>query len=165
MIPYTPLNHHLSKHVTDQIDSAVGRSELIVGIQITFVDFQRNVRVVAYSNIDNPQLKELYNKFSINSISDVPLFNEDEKNNRRLVELINGEFVCYPFKDTLAGKLVPEAERHISVLCANGIPPRYSKFTGIVSIYLSREPTIEELDQVRTLSKMLGTEVYDHDLK
>jgi len=166
MLPQlSPSNQKLSKHVTDQINDAVMRSELIVGIQVTIVDFQRNTRMIIYTNIDNPQLKELYNRYNSGSIAEVSLFDDDEKNNKRLVNLINGEFVCNPFKDTIAAKLVPEGEKYVRTICANGIPPRYSKFAGIIGVYLSREPTPEEVDQIRTLAKQLSSEIYDHDLK
>jgi GAF domain-containing protein len=166
MLPqFSSSNQKLSKHVTDQINAAVMRSELIVGIQVTLVDFQRNVRIIAYTSIDNPQLKELYNRYSSSAIAEVPLFDDDEKNNKRLVNLINGDFVCNTFKETIVAKLVPEGEKYVHTICANGIPPRYSKFAGIIGVYLSREPTPEEVDQIRTLARQLSSEIYDHDLR
>ncbi len=143
----------LSKESMSAINASVAGSEIIVAIQITLVDFQRNTRVITYTSIDNPQVKELYGKFMEKAPTELPLFNTDMINNERLVNLVNGDFVCTPYKDTLSAKLVPESIPYIKTLCAGPVPPLYGRFTGIISIYLSREPATIETEQVRSLSK------------
>lgn len=160
---HSPSVLKLSKDSSDILDSAVIKSDLIVGIQVTMVDFQRNTRVIVYSTIDNKELNDLYQKFNSNGLVELPLFNNDTINNKRLVDLINGEFICNPYKETIAAKLVPDSVKYITTLCANGIPPYYGKFTGIVGVYLKREPTSEEVDQIRALTKNLSEQIYDKE--
>lgn len=160
-----PISKKLSKEITDKIDLAVNKSELIIAIQVTIVDFQRNIRYPIYTYTDNADLREIYFRFLDNSITELPLFNTDVNNNRRLVELINGEYICNPFEETIGAKLLPEVGRFISNVCANGIPPYYGKFSGIVSIYVRRPPTTEEIDQIRTLSRVLSVEIYDREFR
>jgi len=155
----------LSKSSISSIDSAVAQSEIVIAIQITLVDFQRNTRVITYTGIDNPKVKEIYIKFMDKAPTELPLFNTDMINNERLVNLVNGDFICTPYKDTLSAKLVPESISYIKTLCAGPVPPLYGRFTGIISIYLSREPTAIEVEQVRGLSKNLGLLVYNNDLR
>lgn len=155
----------LSKQSTDMIGSAVLRSDIIIGIQILIVDFPRNTQHIIYNNIDNLTFREVYDKYNAGAISEIPLFNDDIVNNRRLIELINGQFVCSPFQTTITGKLFPMANSVVSSVCSNAIPPRYGNFTGTVNVYLGRQPTPEEFDQIRTLTRYIGSQIYDNDLK
>jgi hypothetical protein len=52
---------HLTKESRDIIDSAVIRSDIVIGIQITLVDFNKNTRVIVYSKIDDSELEKIYN--------------------------------------------------------------------------------------------------------
>jgi len=160
-----PLAKKISKQITDKIDTAVNKSDLIIGIQITIVDFQKNTRFVIYTSIDDVDLKNIFVRFTDNTIAELPLFNSDVNNNKRLVGLINGEYICNPFIDTIGAKLMPDATKYITTVCANGIPPYYGKFSGIVSVYTRRQPTSEEVDQIRTLSRLLSTEIYERNFK
>jgi len=155
----------LSKSSVDSINASVAQSEIVVAIQITLVDFQRNTRIITYTSVDNPELRALYGKFIEKAPTELPLFNTDIINNGRLVNLVNGEFICNPYKDTLSAKLVPESVVFVKTLCAGPVPPLYGRFTGIISIYLSREPTAIEVEQLRTLSRTLGLLVYNNDLR
>jgi hypothetical protein len=155
----------LTKESRDIIDAAVIKSDIVVGIQITLVDFNKNTRMIVYSKIDDPGLEKIYNDFSENSVGEIPLFNSDSANNVRMSRLINGEFICDPFKDTIAYKLAPAASNIVSTVCANGIPPTYGRFTGIVSIYLKTVPSQEENDRIRTLSRDLSLGIFERDLK
>ena len=155
----------LSKESAHSIDAVVIKSDIVIGIQITLVDFNKNTRVIVYSKIDDIQLENIYNVFSERAVGEIPLFNSDTGNNVRMSKLINGEFICDPFRNTIAYRLAPAADNIVHTVCANGIPPTYGRFTGIVSIYLKSAPTAEETDRIRTLSRDLSLEIYERDLK
>lgn len=155
----------LSKSSVDSITSSVVQSDIVVAIQITLVDFQRNTRVIMYTSVDNEELRVVYDNFMKKSPTELPLFNSDMINNERLVNLVNGEFICNPYKETISAKLVPASTPFVKTLCAGPVPPLYGRFTGIISIYLSREPTTVELEQLRTLSRTLGLLIYNNDLR
>jgi len=160
-----PITQTLSNRTTAEIDALVEKSDLINGIQITIVDFQKNTRYIVYTSVDNKDLKNVYLRIPSSSGFDTPLFNADLMNNQLLVSLINGEFICHPYGITLEAKMSPETLKYINVVCANGIPPYYGRFSGIVSVYTRRSPTSEEVDQIRTLSKNLALTIYDRDFK
>jgi len=155
----------LSKSSITEINKVVFQSDLVVAVQITLVDFQRNTRVVVYTEVDNPALKELYVSFMAKAPAELPLFNNDIINNQRLVNLVNGEFICTPYADTMSAKLLPQSIPYVKTLCAGPVPPLYGRFAGIIGIYLRREPTPVEAEQIKTLSKNLGLMVYNNDLR
>lgn len=155
----------VSKHSSDMIKNSVDKSPAIVGAQIALVDFQKNTREIVYTYTDSTELKKIYDDFEKNNAFDLPLFNADVANNRRLVKLINGEFVCVPYLETIGYRLVPDSAKYITTICSVGIPPFYGKFSGIVSIYINKTPGAEEVDQLRILAKTISTQVYEKDFR
>lgn len=162
---HAPTTVKLSKKTTNTIVSSVNKSDLIVGIQVTIVDFQKNTRTVILTHSDDRNILEVYEAYKDKGTLDFPVFNTDVTNNKRMIDLINGEFVCSPFTDTIGSKIIPELAKHIHTVCANGIPPYYGKFLGIVSIYTKRAPLPEEQDQIRSIAKNLSSMIYDNNFK
>lgn len=159
-------NKRLSAGTISQIDAIVRKSDLIVGIQVVLVDFQRNTRTVVYTSIDDLGLKNIYMNFEkARTPVEIPLFTADIINNKRMVDLVNGEFICNDYKETIAAMIVPESIKYISTVCAGPVPPYYGRFSGILSVYLNREPTKIEIDQVRNISTSLGLVVFNNDIK
>ena len=164
--PNTPHVRELSKKTIDELSGAVERSELIVGIQIVLADFQKNQRVVIYTYIDNDavELKKIWSRVSNTSISNLPLFSENVDDNKHLVALINGEFLCRPFGDTVSARAAPDAEQYVKMTCSNGIPASYGRFTGLIVVYLKRLPKADEYDQIRSLARTMATTIFERDL-
>jgi len=155
----------LSKSTVELLETTLKKSDLIVGIQVTVVDFNHNSRLVIYSGIDDPDLIKVYKNYESSIVGEIPLFNSDPVNNVRMSQLINGEFICNPYSETIANKLAPEGGKFVKTVCANGIPPYYGKFAGIISIYLKKPPTAEEVDQIRFLAKDMSAKIFDKDIK
>lgn len=149
---------------THVIDNIVRQSDLIIGITIVNVNFQRNLRTIVYSSIEDPDLTTEYLQAYGNS-QELPLFNSDVTNNKRLVGIINGEFICSPYSETVVGQIHPVTRKYVNTTCISGIPPYYGAFSGIVNIYLKREPTSEEIDQVRVISRNISVLVYESRTK
>jgi hypothetical protein len=159
-----PILSILSKKTTTEIDSTVAQSSLIVGISVINVDFQRNLKTIVYVSIDDKKFKEEYSS-SYGSLATLPLFDTDVLNNKRLIGVINGEFVCHDYSETIQAQAAPSTKKYVSSVCISGIPPYYGVFNGIVNIYLSRQPTSEEIDQIRAISRNISVLVYDTDIK
>jgi hypothetical protein len=164
--PASPHIQSLSRKTIEEIDAVSERSELIVGIQIALADFQKNQRSMIYTNVDSEhkELKAIYAKSAMYSITDVPLFSGNVDDNRHLVNLINGEFICRPFSGTVTARVVPDAAEYIQFTCTNGIPASYGRFTGIIMVNLKRQPTPEEYEQIRSISRALATTIFERDL-
>ena len=162
--PETHHVHKLSEKTTAEIQTVINKSELIIGVGVFIADFQRNVRVKIYQSLDVPELAQIYSKFTDNKVSELPLFTDDVANNKHIVSLINGEFICRPFHDTLISKFVPQAATYEKMICTSGIPASYGRFTGIIAIYLNRVATPDEIDQLRSLGRTMATSIFDRDL-
>lgn len=162
----TPQVRELSKSTKTQIINVVEKSDLIVGMEIVLADFQKNQRIVVYTYMTSsqPQLMNMISNYTNSAIGPLPLFGDNIEDNKRLVSLINGEFICVPFESTQIQRLFPSSLQYIKYSCANGIPASYGRFTGVIIIELNRPPKPDEIDQIRIFAKTLSTVIYDNDL-
>lgn len=159
------INAGLSKNSVNKITNGVEKSQLIEGVIIVSVDLQRNMRHSVYTMIKDPNIQSIYDKFANGAISiEVPFFTGDETHDKRLIRVINNEFVCSPFKETIAYKYAPQAAEKITTVCAISIPPSYGEFKGIVGLYLRKVPSDIEKDQLRIYIKDMSEDVAN-DLK
>jgi len=150
-----------SKSTIKQLDSAVNDHDFVVGSQIAKVDLDRNERSLLYTYIKDPVLKSMYESFVASRITiSIPIFTKDDANNARMVKIINHEYVCSPYTSTITYKYMPSSTSYIATVCAVSIPPSYGNFKGIVALYLNREPTELEKDQIRILLKDVAEKLY-----
>lgn len=162
---YGPPIEKLSRRSINDVDEAAKKANIVIAIQVVVADFQKNQRIPIYTSTTDSGLADLYDQYKKNSISNPPLFSADETTNRHTVELINGEFICYPFSESLVSRILPESGKYIQSACAVGIPPYYGKFSGAVVIYVRKQPTPEEIDQIRNLAKTLSIKIYERDFR
>lgn len=157
----------LSKKSITEIDAFTHSSSIVIGTQITSVDFQKNIRKVMFASIDDERMKKLYDRFLEDiKITEFPfLSNSSQSDNLRMIALLNGEFVCSPYLSTLAGHVMPEGAVVATTVCATGIPPEYGKFSGIITVYLKREPTEEERQVLESSMRDLANKIYKNDIE
>lgn len=152
---------HLPPEITHFIDNRMDQIDIVNGIQVVRVDLKRNIRYIVYGRYTDPRLEALYTTFSQTRITiEIPIFTEDEVQNARVVRLMNHEFYCNPYKETLSYKFVPESAKYAHTVCSISIPPAYGEFRGMLAVTLSREPTELEIDTVRILLKTLADKIY-----
>lgn len=156
---------NLSQPTIVMLNETTGRLKSTVGgIAVIGVNFKKNVRTTAYFSITDPGLKIAYDIFQANKISDTVLFNDNETNNQRMINLINGEFVCNDFKDTIAIKILSGASSSISMICSISIPPYYGRFSGYMTIYLLKKPNNDELNIIRQVARDISLRIYETDV-
>lgn len=152
----------LSKTTKNMIDLTVDKSELIIGIIVVSVDFQKNTRQVIYVKTDEPSLMDTA-MHAMQSSLEIPLFNSDPINNKRMTDVINGEFICTKYSDTISAQIYPETKKSIETICISGIPPYYGAFNGVVGIITKRALTTDEIDQLRVISRNISSTIYDKE--
>jgi len=124
-----------------------------VGIFVVSTDIQSNSTQVVYMNILDPVVNSVFSSFiNDKAISNTePLFVKNGDNiNSRLVSLINHEFVCTSFADTISSRFLPEIASYVSVVCSISIPPSFGEFNGMINVYLNKQPTAEDIDIIRS---------------
>lgn len=151
---------NVSRNTRMKIHTLINKSDLVIGVKILTLNFQRNVRVDTYTEIDNPDVQKMYDKFINNRVYDVPIFTDSTISNNRILHIINGEFTCTPFKESLSYKLVPAAAPYIDTICTIGIPPYNNDVSGMISIYFKRVPIPEEQAQVFQIMRDLALTIY-----
>lgn len=155
--PAEPLSVQLGK----EVDAGLDRVDIINGVQVVKIDLRRNVRFLIHTYWKTPELQNLYDKFSSTRITaEIPVFSTDEVQNARIIRIMNHEFDCTPFKDTLSYKLVPASAEHIAVVCSISIPPAFSEFKGIIAASLSKTPTEFEKIIVRNALIDISNSIY-----
>lgn len=152
-------NKSLPIELTNKIVTGIVDSDIIVGIMVVSVNLQKNARYSVYTYINDPEVKTIYDKFLENGITkEVPFFIGNQIHDLRLTRIMNHEFICSPFKDTIGYKISPDAANKISTVCAVSIPPSYGNFKGIIGIYLKSYPTDIEQDRIRIFIKSIAEE-------
>lgn len=144
-----------------RIHTLVTKSDLVIGVKILTLNFQRNIRVDTYTEIDNPDVQKMYDKFINDRVYDVPIFTDNTVSNNRILHIINGEFTCTPFKESLSYKLVPEAAPYIDSICTIGIPPYNNDVSGMISIYFKRTALPEEKAEMFQVMRDLALTIYN----
>jgi hypothetical protein len=151
----------LPKESSAYINGEMYKLPIINGIQVVKVDLERNVRYIVYAHYTNPQLQDLYATFSKARITlEIPVFTLDDIQNERIVKLMNHEYNCTAYKNTLIYKFVPESSQFIKTICSISIPPAYGEFRGLLAVTLSKEPNDLEKDQVRIFLENVSNKVY-----
>jgi len=152
----------LDKETTDDIITDVARIPNFVGIMIIRADIQTNERHIIYSYIADPETRKLFTDFFQNKTVTPaqPLFVKgDDKINNRIVRLINHQYDCSPWTDLIGSKFVPASMSTITSACGVAIPPSYGAFDGMVTIFLSKEPTDADRILLGTVLKDISNDV------
>lgn len=161
----SPVTMNLSPSTILLLDDTVNRMrDIIGGIQVVNVNFKKNSRSAAYFAISDNALREAYFNFESKRTAPTQLFTTNEVINQKLINLINGEFVCNDFKDTHAMKTMPGAANSIYMVCALSIPPYYGRFSGYINIYLTKKPTEDDLATIRQVSRDISFHIYETDI-
>ena len=147
------------------IENILSRSrDNIAGIQILSVNFTQNSRTTSYFGFNDEILKKAVEYYVSRKVSSTPLFNSDPINNKRIVDLINGNFTCTPFNDTFAAIAYSQARGHVATICSVSIPPYYGHFSGYMNIYLRKAPSVSDTEFIKQLSRELSLMVYENDI-
>jgi hypothetical protein len=155
----------LSEATIEKITAATSRSDLVLGSGVTIFNFQKNVRHVIYLGANSYDLNADFNKYNHLLNTESPIFGQNEFYNSKIVDIINGDFICVPYENTPFAQEMPDSIRHAQTLCVHGMPPVFGKLTGTVMFFLKRPPTSAETDQLRIIARDLATYIYDRELK
>jgi len=145
-----PSFQSLKRETIIKVNQKLSEDSNILGVQIVSTNLQLNTRYVVYANVYDPELAKKYNDYvSKNGIQQFPIFTKDDKSNLRIVRIINHEFVCAPFKESIIYKYIPIDDDKITTVCTISIPPDYGEFKGMVTVFMKDNPGDFEMEQIK----------------
>lgn len=161
---YTVSLKHLSPKTVKLLNETLSKTDIISAISVSLIDFRTNTTYAVYLSANSKELRDVYIRYDIENVEQ-PLFTNNPEHNKKIIDIINGEFDCNKYSMTNSAINMPETKAFITTECTNGIPPYYGKTIGIISIFLKREPKPEEIDQIRIIIKNLSLIIYERELR
>ena len=150
----------LTPEIKDKISQLVTRAPNINMIGVLTTNLRVNQRDMIYFYSDDPFVTAAWNSFLAARGSTQPVFNTDEKNNLQMVSVINGEFACHKFEDTVNAALIPKLGQKMQYVCRVSLPPYYGEFSGYIMLGLTAPPTDAEKAELRMDAVRLATDIY-----
>jgi hypothetical protein len=158
----------LSEATKRELQNIVNSEDIIVGTTVVTVDLIKNRRIPTYFYSRNADMQLIWNKFAAGGFGGITAFDVGSaKFNDRITNIMNGNFDCRLFKNTIAMQLYPEAEKYGPWLCSMSIPASFDNsgdFVGFVALYLTHEPTDQEKKHLAKLSVDAATIIYHRDV-
>ena len=147
------------------ISTFVKDEKNVVGFTVVSVDIRLNVRnqLFFFADQTSPNPPTLA---PLASLARLPFFTKNDENNRLMIKLINGEFVCAPYNagSSLVIAASPGANRDVVTICRASLPPYYGHFSGFISVLLNTDPDVEEQVRLKQAIEAMATEIYFRDV-
>jgi hypothetical protein len=153
----------ISNDTKVQLTNFVKQVDLVNMISIIEVDLRRNTRFPRFFFVEDIENSRVIQD-ELSTLLPQAVFDMDPKNTKQLVSVLQNEFSCVRFQDTVYQRFVPEVGKKTPVICRIAIPPFYNKFAGYITIGLSQAPTRYEVDSLRIEASRLAVEIYLRDV-
>lgn len=150
----------VSADLQDRIKTYVNSSSLITTMTVLSADLKINERDIVYRYSDSAVLNELWEKKFRETGTARPIFTKDTQNNSQMVSVVNGEFSCTPYAETVNAGIVPEAAKLTPVICRVSLPPYYGEFSGYITLSLVKVPTDAERGELQLEAKRIANEIF-----
>ncbi len=147
--------------VTDDLATRIRslvNSTAVSMVVVYAADLQLNERVAMYRFSDNPLLSEMWDKYVLEFGASHPVFTKDDASNVLMVTIVNGEFSCHKYSDTINRLLVPNAP--VTHVCYISLPPYYGSFAGFLEVSMTRAPTAVEEQSLSLEMKRLSNDIF-----
>lgn len=158
------LTFSVSKESENVMKETVLADSSIIGIAVSSADLRLNESRWLFFTGDNATLVGVNTASRRINDSRLPLFSSLEENNVEIIKLINGQFSCVKFKNTMLFSLYPQLENVVRTVCRVSIPSYYGYFSGYVSVYFSEELNEEKKRKYELAFNSLATTIYFRDV-
>lgn len=140
----------------------VKNQELVNFALVTQIDLKKNRRSPRFWYLESDKAEAVSKKAAI--LVPQPVFDDDGKNTSQILAVLNTDFLCTPYGDTIFARHFPELKEEMPVICRMSIPPIFGQFTGILTIGMKRVPTKDEVAAIRQLAAEMSTKIYMKDI-
>lgn len=155
----------VSESTKTRIREIVEQDKIILGVIISSADLRVNEMLILDWYATSPTLSVVGDAVTKSAdLRRLPLFSSIDTANSNVISLINGQFVCQDFSDTVLTKIYPEMAAEVKATCAASIPSYYGYFSGTVTMLLSQKPTYEKQQQLKLVAEKLSNDIYFFDI-
>jgi hypothetical protein len=150
----------LPSETQEQIIKLVKRSPDISFIAVVSANLRVNQRDTVFYYSDEHTIDLAMRNLLASSGSTYPIFTTNDKSNVQMVSVINGEFSCQKFGDTIFATRLPAAANDMPHICQVSMPPYYGEFSGYILFGLKKVPDKMGMDDLRLEAIKLSTDIY-----
>jgi hypothetical protein len=138
------------------IDETLAKSGGVINtISVVRMELERNTRSVIFFATNDPEIRRQNDNFiATHATPGIPIFTDDQVNNKRIIGYVNGEFQCVEWKDAQASRYLIGV--NVKYTCATPVPPIYGQFRGIVIAFIKIVPDAEEQLRIKNLLRDLS---------
>lgn len=150
----------LTNDIKSQIKNLVDRNPNIAYVGVVSANIRINQRELAYFYSDDPIITDQMTAGSWHMGSTQSIFTSSEINNEQMVAVINGEFGCFKYEDTINFIAASGLVTRLPYVCRVSLPPYYGEFAGYLAIGLREKPDENRQNDTRVEAVRLATEIY-----
>lgn len=162
--PEVDANWELSDRTREQLTALTAQQPLVGFVSVVQVDLKRNRRWVRFRATHDEALAEALADAGTRASLPQPVFDMDPKNTQQMVAVLQNEFSCARWGDTVYARFAPGLGARVPVVCRLAVPPFYGRFAGYLTLGLTAPATKAELDTLRLEAARLAVEIYLRDV-
>lgn len=138
----------ISVQTKAQLTEIVLTSKIIKLIMITEIDTKNNQRFTRWLFANDALSKKIRENDKL--MLPLPMFNTDNQNTQQMIGVLNNEFVCTPFSQTVHYSRISALSPPLTTICQLAVPlPRFGLFAGIITIGLTSNLTKDQQDAMK----------------
>lgn len=154
------LSINLTPEIITRIKETVDRNPDINYLGVVSANIRINQRELIYFYSNDPIVTSDFQASSWHIGSSRAIFTSSEKSNEQMVAVINGEFGCFKYADTINYTAAPTLVNKIPYICRVSLPPYYGEFSGYLVFGVRVQPDEGKANEVRIEAVRLATEIY-----
>ena len=136
----------------------------IIGISVMSTDLRLNEAKSIFFFGDDPLLVRIDDESRRSSNNRLPLFTNFDDSNADVIKLINGQFFCSKFSDTILSRIYPELNTNVKMVCRSSIPSYYGYFSGFVGVFVNENLSPEKQLALKIATEKIATDIYFRDV-
>lgn len=158
------LSYEVGTETQRIIKERVSSDARIAGVEVFSTDLRLNEARSLYFYGPHSALNAVDETARQSGNARLPIFTGSEESNVEMIKMINGQFSCVKYANSIQGRLYPETKKGIDTICRASVPSYYGYFSGYISVMLTTDPGSEYKSQLKLMIEKLSTDVYFRDV-
>lgn len=162
------LKLELSALSQTELTNFLKKEELVVGVQVVAVDLVKNERRTTFFQADSVALTAVWEEYLTRRVAPPAAFSSAASQNDRVTSIINGNFDCRKFRDTIGFQNYPAADPIAPMVCAISVPASFDgsgDFVGFINFFVTRPLSDQETRRLSKHAIDLATSIYKRDIQ